>query len=99
MLRKPTTWTRATVTEIPRIILPPEEGAPEGSERCVHIFVPDTPVEIALDQHPEGRAAREAQWPAPPPGKTYKLRVMPFQSITARATEGLSEISVLVEYV
>jgi len=108
-MQKPTTWQRATVDEMGRLILPPEPLV-----RHVRLIVPDNPfVEIALFASeedlgkvlsPEGKIldldvfSQDALSPLLPPDVTIPLIVGPGQAMIGRAREGLAELSVIVEY-
>ena len=97
---KPTTWDRTTVTQDARVILGPEVGAPPGSYRHVRIVVPDSPtVFVGVDKRPDEIAMnRTYEWPVAPTNTPVWFDVLPEQFISAAASAGVSELSIIVEY-
>lgn len=99
----PTKWYRATCKAVAREII-----APEPYCRAVRITVPDNEVtEIGLTQSPEELAgwlqdvdklAQDAQLPLVPSDVTFKIVIQPGQGAIGRCREGLSEVSIIVEY-
>lgn len=83
-----------------RPIIGPEENAPDGTWRRVHLIVPMDPKMFAdLDKTPEWYGLnRTYKLPAMCSGNTIIFTLMPHQSLVAASEEGIAEASIIVEY-
>ena len=98
-LRKPTVWYRCTLNTVPIVVVPPEDSVGGTGLRRVTLIIRESPqIEIAIDVAPDAIDARDAYWPEPTAGKDLAFHLLPQQFISARASDELHELSVIIEY-
>ena len=99
MLRRDTEFVRATVDQQIRMILGPEEDAPEEAVRDVQILVPSSP-EVFCGTTPGEDLGlnRNYKQPAMTQGAQIQFKLRAGQALYASAKEKQAFITVIVQY-
>lgn len=101
MLRKPTEISRVTCTQELRLLVGPEDNAPEGSERNIQLLVPaGSEFRFSID-HPsplEAGPNRNYKIAVVPSGQTVEFRLQRHQVIYGQTDDRIGEASVIIEY-